>query len=1030
MPDPERLDLRPHRATRDFLNGHGCMGVQMRAHDWSASPLGSPETWPQSLRSLVGLLLNSRFPMFVAWGPELGLLYNDAYAEILGAKHPAALGACFHNIWSEIWPDISPLIGAALRGEAIFQENLPFLVHRRGFDERTWFTFSYSPIEDESGAIAGMFCVCTETTAAVLAERSNGFRLTLEERLRNLSNPDKITETAAEVLGMHLGVARVGYAEVERGADGVEWATVRQEWNPAGLPGIVGRHRLMDYGVARVIAMRAAETEVTTDLATDTRLGPEAADVHRSIGIRAQIIVPLVKAGRLAALLFVHSEATRHWALYEVAAVEDAAERTWAAVERGRAETRLREGEERLRLALEAADALGTWDWDVRGERIHVDATFAALYGIPPERAAEAPPVTDFIAGMHPEDRSRVAAEIEQALVRGGKYMTEYRVIGLDGVTRWILVHGHCRHNEEGRPIRFSGVVLDINNRKRIETEARETAAQLRAVFDTVPVGIVVAEAPSGRITGGNAAAEQIFGHPVLRTANVESYDEWVAFHPDGRKVEAADYPLARVFREGMARAEMEVLYRRGDGRDTWVRFVAAPIRDAGDGSVSGGLVVSLDIDREKRAESELRHLNATLETRIAERTAQLRERDEQLRQSQKMEAIGQLTGGLAHDVNNILQGIGGALQMMQKRIVADRLADLPRLFKAAQDGVDRAAALTYRLLAFARRGRLDPVPVNVDELVGGMLDLVRRTVGPGNAVRTCFRDGKWLVRCDPSGLESALLNLAINARDAILDGGTITVSTDDVRLSASDLAGDEGAIASGDFVLLSVTDTGTGMPPDVLARAFEPFFTTKPMGKGTGLGLSQLYGFVRQSGGFVRIESMPGAGTTVRIYLPRYEGEAAVASVVPTTDTSDGVLGMTILLVEDEPAVRNLAAETLRDCGYIVLEAVDGPSGLATLASEARVDLLVTDVGLPGLNGRQLADAARESKPTLPVLFITGYAGVALDGGLPPGMAAIAKPFSLDVLAERVAAMFAVEGEAVAPSAGSRLSTEAQSGT
>jgi PAS domain S-box-containing protein len=1008
--DLERLELPLKGPMRDVLHGGGHTAAQMRSHDWSASPLGAPETWPQSLRSVVGLLLNSKFPMFVAWGPELGLLYNDAYAEILGAKHPAALGARFHDVWSEIWEDIGPIIDAALKGQPTFHENLPLLVHRRGFDERTWFTFSYSPVYDEAGAIAGMFCACTETTATVLAERSSGFRLTLEERLRGLSDPDGVTEAAAEVLGMHLGVARVGYADVESGTDGVEWATVRREWNQANLPSIVGRHRLLDYGIARVAALRAGKNEITADFTTELDLRPGEAAVHLGLGIRAQVVVPLVKVGRLAALLFVHSDTARRWAPDEVAAAVDAAERTWAAVERGRAETKLREGEERLRLALEAAGAVGTWDWDVLRGRIHVDATFAALYGIRPERASEAPPVTDFVEGMHPDDRSRVAAEIEAALARGGEYTTEYRVIGLDSVARWVLVHGHCRHDAGGSPTRFSGVVLDISDRKKIETEARETAARLRTVFDTVPVGIIVAEAPTGRINGSNAAAEHIFGHPLLATADVESYGEWVAFHPDGRRVEASEYPLARVFREGVARAEMEALYRRGDGRDTWLRFIAAPIRDTEDGSMSGGLVVSLDIDREKRAEAELRLLNANLEARIEERTAQLRERDEQLRQSQKMEAIGQLTGGLAHDVNNMLQGIGGALQLMEKRIEGGRLSDLPRLFKAAQDGVGRAAALTHRLLAFARRGRLDPVPVDVNDLVAGMLDLVRRTVGPGNTVRTHFHAGKWLVRCDASGLESALLNLAINARDAIPDGGTITLSTDHVRLSAGDLAGDGGGIPPGDFVLLSVTDTGAGMPPDVVARAFEPFFTTKPMGKGTGLGLSQTYGFVRQSGGFARIRSVPGEGTKVSLYLPRYEGDVAVAPAVSTAP-SDGAGGMTILLVEDEPAVRSLAAEILRDRGYVVLEAADGPSGLAALTGEARVDLLVTDVGLPGLNGRQLADAAREHRPTLPVLFITGYAGVALDGGLPAGMAAITKPFSLDDFVERVGAMFAVEG-------------------
>lgn len=287
------------------------------------------------------------------------------------------------------------------------------------------------------------------------------------------------------------------------------------------------------------------------------------------------------------------------------------------------------------------------------------------------------------------------------------------------------------------------------------------------------------------------------------------------------------------------------------------------------------------------------------------------------------------------------------------------------------------------------------------------MSELVRRTVGPGIEVRLQLSGGEWTTRVDPSGLESALLNLAINARDAMPAGGRLTFSTGEVILSATEAGGEAEGIAPGDFVLAAVTDTGEGIPPDVLARVLEPFFTTKPLGKGTGLGLSQTYGFVRQSGGLLRIGSEVGHGTTVQLLLPRAEAASVDVGVItePRCAPVD-VDGHTILLVEDEPTVRALAVEALRDHGYAVTEASDGVSGLAVLTGAARVDLLVTDVGLPGLNGRQLADAAREQRPTLPVLFITGYAGMALNDGLPPGMAAIAKPFALDDLTGKVATM------------------------
>jgi signal transduction histidine kinase/CheY-like chemotaxis protein/PAS domain-containing protein len=409
---------------------------------------------------------------------------------------------------------------------------------------------------------------------------------------------------------------------------------------------------------------------------------------------------------------------------------------------------------------------------------------------------------------------------------------------------------------------------------------------------------------------------------------------------------------------------------------------------------------------RDRRGERIGAYLFVTDVTERLREQHALAEAQAQLQQAQKMEAIGQLTGGLAHDVNNMLQGIGGALQLMEKRIAAGQFEELSRLFRGAREGVDRAAALTHGLLAFARRGQLDPKPVVVDEVVRGMADLVGRTVGPGIEVRLSLNDGQWTTNLDPNRLESALLNLAINARDAMPEGGHLTFSTREVALSAAELAGEAGTVTPGDFVLLSVADSGHGMPPDVLARVFEPFFTTKPIGRGTGLGLSQLYGFVRQSGGLVRIESDIGRGTIVHVYLPRSDATLVAADPAAPRDAPADASGGIVLLVDDEPAVRATAAEALRDRGYTVLEAADGPSGLAALAGADRVDILVTDVGLPGLNGRQVADAARERRPLLPVLFITGYAGTALDHGLPPGMAAIGKPFSLDDLAERVAAM------------------------
>jgi PAS domain S-box-containing protein len=379
---------------------------------------------------------------------------------------------------------------------------------------------------------------------------------------------------------------------------------------------------------------------------------------------------------------------------------------------------------------------------------------------------------------------------------------------------------------------------------------------------------------------------------------------------------------------------------------------------------------------------------------------------EEQLRQSQKMDAVGQLTGGIAHDFNNLLQGIIGSLNLVESRVVQGRTDDIDRFIQGAISSADRAAALTHRLLAFSRRQALDPKPVAVQALVGSLEDLLSRTMGERIAIKVTPAAGLWPTLCDPNQLESSLLNLAINARDAIPDGGRLTIALANVRLGPADVA-PCAELPAGEYVSISVSDTGTGMTPDVLERAFEPFFTTKPTGQGTGLGLSMVYGFCRQSDGHIRIDSEPGRGTTVTLFLPRYRGVAATAPPAAVAAPAPGD-GQVVLVVEDEPVVRGLIVEVLGELGYRVIEAADGPAGLGQLEARQRIDLLVTDIGLPGLNGRQIADAGRLRRPGLKVLFMTGYAETAMlgEGVLETGMAMITKPFAMDALAARVHAI------------------------
>ena len=478
---------------------------------------------------------------------------------------------------------------------------------------------------------------------------------------------------------------------------------------------------------------------------------------------------------------------------------------------------------------------------------------------------------------------------------------------------------------------------------------------------------------------------------------------------------------------------KLDILNYRKDGETFWNQLLMAPVQDA-QGELAYFFASQVDVTRQrerleglegnnaalmaevterlreqKQVEAKLRELNETLEQRVEERTSELRVAEEALRQAVKMEAVGHLTGGLAHDFNNLLTGITGALDLIKRRLIQGRVSDIARYAEVATTSAARAAALTHRLLAFSRRQTLDPKPTDVDGLISGMVDLIRRTVGPEVEVRVVNGPDIWRALVDPNQLENALLNLCINARDAMPDGGRLTIEIENGWIDARDaLIRDFDA---GAYLKLSVSDTGTGMPPEVMARAFDPFFTTKPLGQGTGLGLSMIYGFSKQSGGQVWIHSEVGRGTRVTLCLPRFEGEVRQTTTLVESipDLPLAEQGETVLLVDDEAAICLLISDALSELGYVVMEAGDGAGGLRILQSDIRIDLLVTDVGLPGgMNGRQVADAARALRPGLKVLFITGYAETAAVGGshLDAGMAVMTKPFAMDDLGAKIRAL------------------------
>lgn len=540
--------------------------------------------------------------------------------------------------------------------------------------------------------------------------------------------------------------------------------------------------------------------------------------------------------------------------------------------------------------------------------------------------------------------------------------------------------------------------VRTATERARSEAALRDSEAQFRVFAQATPIQIW-ASWSDGSLYWFNP---QVYAYSGLAEGALDGTTGWgKVVHPDD--LDWASERWVQALASGQV-YENEFRIRRHDGVYRTFMVRAEPVYDE-QGRILRWVGSNTDIEDLRRQSAELARFNETLEEQVAERTSALMQAEEALRQSQKMEAVGQLTGGIAHDFNNLLAGISGSLELITNRIAQGRHAEVERFTVAAQGAAKRAAALTHRLLAFSRRQTLDPKPTDPNRLIRGMEDLVRRTTGPGIEVEVVAGAGLWPVLIDAHQLENAVLNLCINARDAMPNGGRLTIETGNRWIDARTAKAQD--LEPGQYVSICVSDTGTGMAPEVAARAFEPFFTTKPLGEGTGLGLSMIYGFVRQSGGQVRIYSEAGEGAMICLYLPRHFGEVDDADLIPEVEQAPRAqAGETVMVVDDEPTVRMLVAEILHELGYQCIEASDGVAGLKLLQSGARIDLLVTDVGLPGgMNGRQMADAARIDRPDLKVLFITGYAENAVvgNGHLDPGMHVMTKPFAMEALGSRI---------------------------
>ncbi len=808
--------------------------------------------------------------------------------------------------------------------------------------------------------------VMLERATQLKAERQNVL-LTLGDQLRDAPDAAAIAALSARLTGQALAASNVGYSEIDPQTGRI---TIHRDWTDGVAVSVVGTYDAATFGTA-VGQLQRGLPIVEEDLSTAAWLAPADRDSYRQMGMRGLVTLPLLRDARLVGTIFVGSTARRVWAPDEVRFIRDVADRTWAAIERVQAEDALRASAAELRLVADSMPVMISMIDRTLTYRFANRAS-ADWVGLTPEQiiGRKARDV------LGPDGFAWRQSYFEAALA-GRETRIEADWPRQDGTPRVAEIRYLPRRDARGSHDGFYAFILDITDRKRAEQRLQGSAQALEAevVRRTadrdrmwhLSTDIMLVATFDGVVQAVNPAWSALLDWTDAELLRTNFLD---LVHPD-------DLAITRAESARLAGGQRTFYFvnrlRHRDGSYRWISWSAVP-------------------------DETFMHAAGRDITAEREREALQRQLEEQLRQSQKMEAVGQLTGGLAHDFNNLLTGITGSLELLQARLAQGRLDNLERYIQAA--------ALTHRLLAFSRRQTLDPKPTDVNLLVGSMAALIRGTAGPAIAVTTLPEADPAFTLCDLNQLENALLNLCINARDAMPTGGRLVIETANAWMD--ERAAAESDMAPGHYVTLSVSDSGTGMTPEVAARAFDPFYTTKPLGEGTGLGLSMIYGFVKQSGGQIRVYTEVGRGTTMQLFLPSHHAPAPVAAA-PANTRGLAAQGETVLLVDDEPTIRLLVMEILRDLGYDAVEAADGMSGLAILQSARRIDLLITDVGLPGgMNGHQLADAARAALPALKVLFITGYAANAGDVALRPGMHVMTKPFSMNGLAAKVRAVIA----------------------
>ena len=964
---PSRNDT-PQLDAATFLARPGEMAALMRSHSWTPSPLGSPAIWPQPLKTLIGVMLAADQPMFVTWGPERTLLYNEAYAEILASKHPSALGHDFLDVWSEIRSDLLPIVEQAYRGESVRMDDIQLLMHRRGHPEETHFAFSYTPIRDEGGTVAGFLCVCTETTMQVFADR---LRIAERERLNQMFELAPGFRAMLEGPQHRIVSANPAYIRAV-GHREVVGRTVAE-----ALPDAVeqGYLDLLDRVYARNEAFTSSGAKYVVQTVPNGPLDERYIDF---------IYQPLADSDGNVSGIFVDGTDVTDRVLNE------RRQAFRLALEKRLQETGDPDAVMATAVALLGdhlgANRVGYGQVLPDGQTVRLSHCHAI--GVEPllgdfrldgfgaetivkQRRGETEICSDVLAD--PNQAPAVWTTIDTRafvsvpLVRGGRFCASLYVNARDprvwsGGDIALIKEVAARTWDAVERARAEARQRELN--ETLERRVREALAERRLlaeVLETTDAFIQIVDSNYDFLAINRANADEyqrVFGS---RPRVGDNLLDILSPHPEQRD-------LARThFARALAGETFTVTDEFGDPArgQCWYEITFSPLHGPG-GELIGAYHFSLDITPRRREQERLR------------------EAEETLRQTQKTEALGQLTGGVAHDFNNLLTPIIGSLDMLVRRGVGSERER--RLIDGALQSAERAKTLVQRLLAFARRQPLQPTAVDVGQLIEGMTGLIASTLGPTIEIRITLSPDLPPARADVNQLEMALLNLAVNARDAMPDGGELTIAAKRETVRSDHRSGQK----QGHYVRLCVSDTGTGMDAATLARAVEPFFSTKGVGQGTGLGLSMVHGLAAQLGGGLTINSTPGQGTTIELWIPISaigldgDGKAAEASVAAKAHG-------TALLVDDEELVRMSTADMLIDLGYEVVEAQSAEEALQMIRQGLDVDLLLTDHLMPGMSGAELARVVRMERPKLPVLIVSGYAEAE---GIDPDITRLTKPF------------------------------------